>query len=139
MWQHVKLSRSVPEIHSHVVGTLSNQATNKQTSQYPRWDRSVLCRFLYLKIRGCFGLRGFDVVVLCCVVVDTLFCFCTFIVSLVYFLISPSPLWSSAKTLTQRAGLLPRLLGGDIPSPPPPPPPTCPRRHPRPSGAVVRG
>ena len=25
VWQHVKLSRSVPEIHSHVAGTLSNQ------------------------------------------------------------------------------------------------------------------
>ena len=32
MWQHVKLSRSVPEIHSHVAGTLSNQQRNKQTS-----------------------------------------------------------------------------------------------------------
>ena len=31
VWQHVNcLSRSVPEIHSHVAGTLSNQQTNKQ-------------------------------------------------------------------------------------------------------------
>ena len=29
VWQHVKLSRSVPEIHWHVAGTLSNQQTNK--------------------------------------------------------------------------------------------------------------
>ena len=28
VWQHVQLSRSVPEIHSHVAGTLSNQQTN---------------------------------------------------------------------------------------------------------------
>ena len=27
MWQHVKLSRSVPEIHWHVAGTLSSQQT----------------------------------------------------------------------------------------------------------------
>ena len=32
VWRHVKLSRSVPEIHSHVAGTLSNQPTNQQTS-----------------------------------------------------------------------------------------------------------
>ena len=28
VWQYVKLSRSVPEIHWHVAGTLSNQQTN---------------------------------------------------------------------------------------------------------------
>ena len=28
MWQHVKLCGSVPEIHSHVAGTISNQQTN---------------------------------------------------------------------------------------------------------------
>ena len=27
VWQHVKLNRSVPEIHKHVAGTLSNQQT----------------------------------------------------------------------------------------------------------------
>ena len=29
VWQHVKLSRSVPEMHSHVAGTLSNQQTQQ--------------------------------------------------------------------------------------------------------------
>ena len=29
VWQHAKLSRSVPEIHSHVAGMLSNQQTNE--------------------------------------------------------------------------------------------------------------
>ena len=34
MWQHVKLCRSVPEIHSHAVGTLSNQQKqNKKTNK----------------------------------------------------------------------------------------------------------
>ena len=28
VWQHVQLSRSVSEIHSHVAGTLNNQPTN---------------------------------------------------------------------------------------------------------------
>ena len=27
VWQHVKLSRSVPEIHFHIAGTVSNQQT----------------------------------------------------------------------------------------------------------------
>ena len=30
------LNKSVPEIHSHVAGTLSNQPTNKQTSEEPQ-------------------------------------------------------------------------------------------------------
>ena len=38
MWQHVKLSRSVPEIHSHVAGTLSNQQTNKQVDTAFHWS-----------------------------------------------------------------------------------------------------
>ena len=35
VWQHVKLCRSVPEIHSHVAGTLSKQASNQPTKHYP--------------------------------------------------------------------------------------------------------
>ena len=36
VWQRVKLSRSVPEIHSHVAGTLGNQQTTTTTSLPPR-------------------------------------------------------------------------------------------------------
>ena len=31
MWQHIKLSRSVPEIHLHVAGALSKQPTNSSS------------------------------------------------------------------------------------------------------------
>ena len=34
VWQHVELCRSVPEIHSHVAGTLSNQPTNNYCDSY---------------------------------------------------------------------------------------------------------
>ena len=44
VWQHVKLSRSVPEIHSHVAGTLSSQQQPQPTQQtqnpYPVLSRS---------------------------------------------------------------------------------------------------
>ena len=59
MWKHVQLSRSVPEILSHVAGTLSKQPTTKQSdrqigkkldvvpvsrfTQFPKW-KSLPCK-----------------------------------------------------------------------------------------------
>ena len=55
VWQHVKLSRSVPEIHSHVAGTLSNQqqTTNKpELSTQIRWvDFVSNCNMSYISPR----------------------------------------------------------------------------------------
>ena len=51
------LSRSVPEIHWHVAGTLSNQPTNKQTPgpEKPQWLPTMLTdRFLVFDERFIF-------------------------------------------------------------------------------------
>ena len=42
VWQHIQLSRSIPEIHSYVAGTLSNQQTNQSSG-------TVISRQLALK------------------------------------------------------------------------------------------
>ena len=54
MWQHVKLSRSVPEIHSHVAGTLSNQPTKtslKLASLDPHRQGSLIVDFEVITAR----------------------------------------------------------------------------------------
>ena len=46
VWQHVKLSRSVPEIHSHVAGTFSNKQNkhgHKHGHRRAR-DQNLLCQ-----------------------------------------------------------------------------------------------
>ena len=47
VWQHVKLCRSVPEIHSHVAGTLSNQQTNKLLSSFSPFSSSFFFLFFF--------------------------------------------------------------------------------------------
>ena len=47
MWQHLNcLRRSVPEIHYHVAGTLSNQATNQQTNITVQRKKSLTPAYL---------------------------------------------------------------------------------------------
>ena len=49
MGQHVKFSRSVTELHSHVAGTLNNQPTNKQTEI----EQTILKIWPVLYVSGC--------------------------------------------------------------------------------------